>query len=591
MDAVLTALAEDRRTRRAMRDLVALSTLPAIWVGLDLEGIARSLARALIGTLSLDLIYIRLAGQSARTAIEVAGGKDKLDATQEAAVKRTLLPLCEWNHGEHDALVKNPFGDGTMRVAVVRFGMGDDRGVLVAASRADGLPSEQDRLLLSVGANQTAVVVQRRLAEDQEHEQREWLRVTLSSIGEAVIATDIDGRVTFMNPVAEKLTEWPQADARGKPLETVFAATDEESARALKAPAQCDTPRALRSVLLSRGGAEHAIDGSASPIRNSSGAIIGVVVVFRSTAEHRRAEQLRNTRLAVVQALNQATNTQEAARGVLKAVCENLGWDAGFLWTVHDEVDALACRAWWQHPAVPIPHFEAASRDRTFVRGEGLPGRVWASGQSEWLAITAQNPGFLRAGSAVEQGLHSGFACPVVIAERTIGALEFFSMRAQEAQPDLLEMMATVASNLGQFIERKAAEEELRRSEEELAEFFENASVGLHWVGSDGTILRANRAELDMLGYTREEYVGRPIADFHADEEVICDILDKLKSGEKLAEYPARLRCKDGSIKHVLIDSSVMWKDGSFVHTRCFTRDVTARLQAELALAAARSQL
>src|SRR5205085_11611101 len=145
----------------------------------------------------------------------------------------------------------------------------------------------------------------------------------------------------------------------------------------------------------------------------------------------------------------------------------------------------------------------------------------------------------------------------------------------------LLEMMATVAGTFGQFIERKSAEEELRQSEQELADFFENATIGLHWVGPDGTILRANRAELEMLGYSREEYVGRPIADFHADEGVICDILSRLQAGEQLHEYPASLRCKDGSIKDVLIDSSVLFRDGEFVHTRCFTRDVTERRRAE----------
>jgi PAS domain S-box-containing protein len=71
-----------------------------------------------------------------------------------------------------------------------------------------------------------------------------------------------------------------------------------------------------------------------------------------------------------------------------------------------------------------------------------------------------------------------------------------------------------------------SALEELRRRERELSDFIENASVGLHWVGADGIILWANQAELDLLGYTREEYIGRHIAEFHADEEVIKDILD-----------------------------------------------------------------
>jgi PAS domain S-box-containing protein len=87
-----------------------------------------------------------------------------------------------------------------------------------------------------------------------------------------------------------------------------------------------------------------------------------------------------------------------------------------------------------------------------------------------------------------------------------------------------------------------------------------------------------------MLGYLREEYVGRSIAELHADQHVIRDILKRLKAGEKLNEYPARLRCKDGSVRDVLIDSSVLWRNGKFIHTRCFTRDVTARKRAEAKL-------
>ncbi len=132
--------------------------------------------------------------------------------------------------------------------------------------------------------------------------------------------------------------------------------------------------------------------------------------------------------------------------------------------------------------------------------------------------------------------------------------------------------------------DRKRAEEALRRREEEMSDFFENAAVGLHWVGPDGTILRAIRAELDLLGYSPGEYVGRNIAEFHADREVIDAILGRLGSGETLRNCEARMVCGDGSLRHVLIDSSVLWEDGRFVHTRCFTRDVTDRVRAEAGL-------
>lgn len=125
---------------------------------------------------------------------------------------------------------------------------------------------------------------------------------------------------------------------------------------------------------------------------------------------------------------------------------------------------------------------------------------------------------------------------------------------------------------------------DLRRREQLLADFFDNGAVGLHWVGPDGIILRANRTELELLGYPEAEYVGRHIAEFHADAPVIEEILRKLSSGATLHNFEARLRCKSGEIKHVLISSNVLWEDGKFIHTRCFTRDVTEQKQAEQAL-------
>jgi PAS domain S-box-containing protein len=126
--------------------------------------------------------------------------------------------------------------------------------------------------------------------------------------------------------------------------------------------------------------------------------------------------------------------------------------------------------------------------------------------------------------------------------------------------------------------------------ERELADFFENGAIGLHWVGPDGRILRANRAELEMLGYAAEEYVGRNIAEFHADARVIDDILARLRGDEVLHDYPARLRHKDGSIRYVVIDSSVYRAGEEFRHTRCFTRDVTAQHAAEEALQASEAR-
>jgi PAS domain S-box-containing protein len=121
-----------------------------------------------------------------------------------------------------------------------------------------------------------------------------------------------------------------------------------------------------------------------------------------------------------------------------------------------------------------------------------------------------------------------------------------------------------------------------RAAEQELRDFVDSAAEGLHRVAQDGTILWVNQAELDLLGYTADEYVGHNIVEFHADRDVIDDILLRLTRHETLHNQAARLRCKDGSLKHVLIHTNVRWNDdGTFAYSRCFTRDITDRVHSE----------
>jgi PAS domain S-box-containing protein len=127
----------------------------------------------------------------------------------------------------------------------------------------------------------------------------------------------------------------------------------------------------------------------------------------------------------------------------------------------------------------------------------------------------------------------------------------------------------------------RRTDDALRRQSNQLASFLETAAVALHRVDEQGVILWANDAELAMLGYDRNEYVGHPIAEFHDDPAVIADILERLRKGEKILDYPARLICKDGTRKTVLIDSSVYREDGRFVHTQSFMRDITERMRGE----------
>jgi PAS domain S-box-containing protein len=146
--------------------------------------------------------------------------------------------------------------------------------------------------------------------EAQEH--RERLRVTLTSIGDGVIATDTAGRVTFLNPAAEALTGWARPDAEGQPLETVFPILNEYTRR----PAENPVARVLRdgtvvglanhTALISRDGTERPVADSAAPIRDERGQVAGVVLIFRDVSAERRADEARRMLAAIVESSEDA---------------------------------------------------------------------------------------------------------------------------------------------------------------------------------------------------------------------------------------------------------------------------------------------
>ncbi|MFI5228293.1 MAG: ATP-binding protein [Gemmatimonadales bacterium] len=146
-----------------------------------------------------------------------------------------------------------------------------------------------------------------------------------------------------------------------------------------------------------------------------------------------------------------------------------------------------------------------------------------------------------------------------------------------------------------ELVEQRLREAVLRLNEREtdLRDVLENAAEGIHLVGPDGIIEWANRAELETLGYESQEYIGHHIGEFHADAATIDGILKRLSNGETLRGVNVRMRHKDGSLRHLLLNSNVRWREGQFLHTRCFSQDITALRSAaeerEQLLAAERS--
>src|SRR5262249_34913274 len=163
----------------------------------------------------------------------------------------------------------------------------------------------------------------------------------------------------------------------------------------------------------------------------------------------------------------------------------------------------LRCVEVWHTESIDAQQFVATSRDRTFMPEIGLPGRVWSSGEPRYLPDVVQDSNFPRAPIAAREGLHAAFAFPILLANEVVGVMDFFSHEIRQPDRDLLDMMSTIGSQIGQFIERKRAEEELRRSEAYLAEAQRLSLTGsFGWRISSGEILWSEET-FRIFGYDR----------------------------------------------------------------------------------------
>jgi len=288
-------------------------------------------------------------------------------------------------------------------------------------------------------------------------------RIIAETASDAIITIDEDSRIQFVNRAAEKTFGYSRQELIGQDLTILMP----------------DYLRHLHKIGIQRyrdTGKRHINWEAVSlPGRHRSGKEIPLELSFgeytedgkrfftgiaRDISERRLFEKRLSAQYQVTRALADADSVLAVAPLVLQSICRSLEWELGIFWRVDTDQELLRPLDSWHERPSAMSEFVADSSQLTFVRGVGLPGRIWASGEPAWLEDVAADLNFPRALIAANSGIQSAFGFPVKLGSEVLGVIEFFTSHRQTPDNALLEMMNTVGSQIGQFIERKRIEEE-----------------------------------------------------------------------------------------------------------------------------------
>jgi PAS domain S-box-containing protein len=206
-------------------------------------------------------------------------------------------------------------------------------------------------------------------------------------------------------------------------------------------------------------------------LRLADGSVDYFLALVQDITERTQVARRRGVYFAIGQILAESPSLNEATPRILQTVGEALEWETGAMWIADLDANVLRCLKVWHDPCLNVDHFVSESYGRTIAPGVGLPGRVWTSAKAAWIPDVNNDNNFPRAVFAGEAGLHAGFAFPILFRGKLLGVTEFFSREIRQRDPALLAMFESIGSQIGQFMERKRAEEALREADRRKDEF------------------------------------------------------------------------------------------------------------------------
>ncbi len=399
----------------------------------------------------------------------------------------------------------------------------------------------------------------REQATEEIRRSMSWLATILTSIGDAVIATDERACVTFMNPIAESLTGWSQAEATGRPMAEIFAIVNESTREVVDNPVDkviregVIVGLANHTILIARDGTETPIDDSAAPIKDQSGHVIGVVLVFRDITERKRQDEIAEEKHRLSEfgrlvgiALTESPDIETMARRTVEKTVRHLNGAFSRIWTLDEPSDTLELRASaglythinGDHARIPVGKFKIGkiASDRQPHLTNSIIGDPLVPAQ-EW---------------AARERIVSFAGYPLVVEDRLVGVWALFARHP--LSEETLRSMESVASGIALGIERMNFQERLHNEREWLKVTLASIGDAVIATDTDGKITFLNPIARAMTGWTEAEAQGQLI-------EVVFHIINEQTGAP--AEHPVHRVIREGLVVGLANHTILIARDGT----------------------------
>lgn len=407
------------------------------------------------------------------------------------------------------------------------------------------------------------------LLETEQHlsQSKKRFNRLLQAAPDGILIVDKNGIIEFSNAQIKTILGYNKEEIKGRPIEFLVPDHQRKTHRKKRGHFHQDPQKRVMGSEMEllakhKDGSRVPVDIMLGPLeeegRQSTIAIIRDISKFRETKiklEQEKEFVKLLHRLTTI--ANQNKSLDQAFLKSIREICEYMGWPVGHVYLPANDGshEFYPSDIWYIENDQKFEAFKKMTMCTRFKPGVGMVGDVMQSGKPQWYTNAHKNPGFVRRMPEVDLNIRACFGLPVLIKDKVVGVLEFFSGQIHPSDAMLLKKMVTIGHQLGRAVERKRSEALITKNMELFKQLFDHSPAGVIVLDTDETVLNVNNSFTKIFGYESEVLIGKELDDLLVPDELTDDAHDfnrKTFQGASLSKETTRIH-KDGTKVPVVI--------------------------------------